>query len=68
MTTALANRFFRDTNIQSDKRPWDGFADRSRPKNGVNAALPENIRTFPREYDGMRLGQRNGLDDIVILD
>lgn len=32
------------------------------------AGRPENVRPLRREYDDSRLGQRKGLDDIVVLD
>lgn len=58
----------RNTNSESRIRPLNGGAESRQPYSGVIAARPENIRPLRREYDDLRLGQRKGLDDIVVVD
>ena len=53
----------RVTNIESRNRPLDRGAESRPPRSRV-----ENIRPFRRDYDALGLGQRNGPDNVVVLD
>ena len=58
----------RDTNLESRVRPLDGRLESRQPYNGLSAAHPENTQPLRRDYEDLRLGQRNGPNDIVVVD
>lgn len=58
----------RGTNLESRIRPVKGGPESRQPYSGVIAARPESIRPLRREYDDLRLRQRKGPDDIVVVD
>lgn len=58
----------RDPNSDSRIRPVNREAESRQPYGGAIAAHSEDIRPLRRDYDDLRLGQRNRPDDIVVVD